>query len=107
MDLINYTKLFAKPIEKADKTTGKEVAKRIGTISIGFLTRKKIRDKKGRVRRMRVEWSLPIVEGVGGLNGLTAIKAFRKELDNDKADRITMTPEKVRKITMLFKNKGK
>lgn len=77
--------------------------KRIGTLSLGILTRKKIRDRKNRVRRRRVEVSVPLVSGVkGAMNTAAAIANVNKELAPLSGNQLPLTPKKFRKIVEVL-----
>lgn len=77
--------------------------KRIGTLSMGILTRKKIRDKKGRVRRRRVEVSAPLISGVNGaMTTPAAIKAVTSELMPLSNNQIPLTQKRVRKLVEIL-----
>lgn len=103
---ISSTKTFAK---KSDEIKPREDpnAKRIGTLSVGIMTRKKIRDKKGRVRRKRVEFEAPLMSGQGAMNAVTAIQSFKKDLGNINSRKVKLNAKNYRKIVEAFKLSGK
>lgn len=104
MNLIEYTKSFA---EKKSTAKTEDRNSPIGTISMGIHTRKYIRDRKGRKRRIRVEAESQLMTGPGAMTKVAAINGLKKEFGNMKQTKILLTQEKFRKIMEIFKNNKK
>lgn len=99
--MINYTKAFA-----AAQQGNKQEMRRIGTISVGILTRKYIIDRKGRKRRIRVDFSSPLMSGPGAMTTASAITNLRKGLQDRQSTQIPLTQEKLRKIVEVMTPKN-
>lgn len=83
------------------KAEGKPM-KRIGTISVGILTRKYIIDRKGRKRRIRVDFDSPLMQGQGTMNTQSAISNLKKELGDRPTTKLPLTQSKFRKIVEVM-----
>lgn len=100
----NETRQFA--VAK-DNSKNDPKATRIGTLSVGILTRKRVRDRKGRKRRVRVEFDAPLMGGNGAMTPVAAISNLKKELGNIQNRNIKLNPKSFRKITEAFKSSEK
>lgn len=98
----NDLRIFSSTNSK-DEDKNNSNQKRIGTLSIGILTRKKIRDRKGRVRRVRVEFEAPLMSGAGDMTAVSAISNLKKALGGLPNRSINLNQKSFRKIIEAFK----
>jgi hypothetical protein len=89
----------------ANMGVGKKGGDRIGTLSVGILTRKKVIDRKGRKRRVRVEANSSLVTGPGSLTSLGAISGLKKDLGGRINKKIVLNSANYKKIVNAFKTK--